>query len=174
METITPTRKEDVRDPRGLAGWPQEKGRDGERTPMQWDATRNAGFSTAAQTWLPVEADYGTKNVATESADPNSLWSWYRALVQLKRENAAVHSGETVFLDHDAQHALVWVRRQAGGPGVPVPGVIVACNMSAEPVTLDVEMGEVIMRSSGAAPRSAKGRLVLAPFETVVGSLAGK
>jgi alpha-glucosidase len=63
METVTPTRREDVRDPRGLAGWPKEKGRDGERTPMQWDAGKNAGFSVAEKTWLPVEGDSAVKNV---------------------------------------------------------------------------------------------------------------
>ncbi len=39
MKTTPPTRKEDVKDPVGLTGWPKDKGRDGERTPMQWNAT---------------------------------------------------------------------------------------------------------------------------------------
>src|SRR5215471_8065515 len=47
MRTTPPTRKEDVQDPIGKIGWPVEKGRDGERTPMQWDTTKGAGFSTA-------------------------------------------------------------------------------------------------------------------------------
>ena len=47
MMTTPPTRKEDVKDPIGITGWPLEKGRDGERTPMQWDASANAGFSNA-------------------------------------------------------------------------------------------------------------------------------
>ncbi len=54
MVTTTPTRIEDVRDPEGITGWPKQKGRDGERTPMQWDTSKNAGFSTSATTWLPV------------------------------------------------------------------------------------------------------------------------
>ena len=54
MMTSTPTRVEDVKDPIGKTGWPKEKGRDGERTPMQWDASApQAGFSTSATTWLP-------------------------------------------------------------------------------------------------------------------------
>src|SRR5437588_5999851 len=47
MTTTEPKRKEDVKDPIGKLGWPKEKGRDGERTPMQWDDTTNAGFSAA-------------------------------------------------------------------------------------------------------------------------------
>ena len=71
MRTTTPTRVEDVKDPIGKTGWPKEKGRDGERTPMQWDATPpQAGFSTSATTWLPVASNYKTVNVQTELADP--------------------------------------------------------------------------------------------------------
>src|SRR5208283_113496 len=53
MTTTTPTRREDVKDPIGITGWPKEKGRDGERTPMQWDASDKAGFTTG-DPWLPV------------------------------------------------------------------------------------------------------------------------
>ena len=45
MENNDPTRKEDVKDPLGQVGWPQNKGRDGERTPMQWNRSPNAGFT---------------------------------------------------------------------------------------------------------------------------------
>jgi len=62
MENNDPVRKEDVKDPIGIAGWPAEKGRDGERTPMQWNDSSNAGFSQAAP-WLPVPASYKTHNV---------------------------------------------------------------------------------------------------------------
>ena len=65
MKTTPPTRKEDVKDPIGRRGWPKEKGRDGERTPMQWDASANGGFSTAAP-WLPVPETAKTHNVADE------------------------------------------------------------------------------------------------------------
>ncbi len=57
MENNDPTRREDVKDPIGRTGWPQEKGRDGERTPMQWNAKPNAGFSKKAP-WLPVPPSY--------------------------------------------------------------------------------------------------------------------
>ena len=57
MENNDPKRKEDVKDPIGRTGWPQEKGRDGERTPMQWDAAPNAGFSKKTP-WLPVPPSY--------------------------------------------------------------------------------------------------------------------
>ena len=63
MKNNEPTRKEDVKDPIGQLGWPTEKGRDGERTPMQWNDSPNAGF-TQGIPWLPVPVSYQTHNVA--------------------------------------------------------------------------------------------------------------
>src|SRR6202171_2709260 len=63
MQNNDPKRKEDVKDPIGVRGWPKEKGRDGERTPMQWDAGAQAGFSSNPKTWLPVTSNYRTVNV---------------------------------------------------------------------------------------------------------------
>ena len=95
-----------MRDPIGITGWPKEKGRDGERTPMQWDASNaQAGFSTNPRTWLPVTPDYRTVNVQSEPADPESLLNWYRRLIALRRSNAALRSGRTVMLDRDQSAA---------------------------------------------------------------------
>ena len=85
MKTTPPTRKEDVKDPIGRTGWPQEKGRDGERTPMQWDSSDNAGFSTGTP-WLPVPATYKTHNVADEARR-----SKFRAGVLQEGAQAAPH-----------------------------------------------------------------------------------
>src|SRR6185437_4244411 len=65
MKTTPPERKEDVKDPVGRRYWPFFKGRDGERTPMQWDDSPNAGFTTGTP-WLPVPPTYKTVNVKTE------------------------------------------------------------------------------------------------------------
>jgi len=56
MENNDPESKDDVQDPIGKLGWPLEKGRDGERTPMQWNEGQNAGFSKA-KPWLPVPGE---------------------------------------------------------------------------------------------------------------------
>src|SRR6202050_2037816 len=89
MENNDPTRKEDVKDPIGRVGWPQEKGRDGERTPMQWDDSPNAGFSQTTP-WLPVPASYKTHNVASELQDPNSILQFYRHLLALRHQEHAL------------------------------------------------------------------------------------
>ena len=58
MKTTPPERKEDVKDPVGVTGWPAYKGRDGERTPMQWDDSSEAGFTKSSSPWLPVPPTY--------------------------------------------------------------------------------------------------------------------
>ena len=93
MVTSTPTRKEDVKDPIGITGWPKEKGRDGERTPMQWTPGPQAGFSANPHTWLPIPPSYKSTNVQTEQSEPNSQLAWFEALITLRRSNPALHDG---------------------------------------------------------------------------------
>ncbi|WP_317890938.1 glycoside hydrolase family 13 protein [Granulicella arctica] len=120
MVTSTPTRKEDVQDPIGITGWPKEKGRDGERTPMQWDASVDAGFSTAAKTWLPVAADYKTVNVKVEEGEPNSLLNWHKKLIALRRDNSALRDGSMTMLDESNNSVLSFVRKGPAGSVVTV------------------------------------------------------
>ncbi len=67
-------------------------GRDPERSPMQWDSTHHAGFSTATP-WLPVASDFNRFNVAIESQEPDSVLALYRRLIALRAEKPALHSG---------------------------------------------------------------------------------
>src|SRR5437660_9301381 len=93
MENNDPKSKDDVKDPIGKLGWPKEKGRDGERTPMQWDDTANAGFSRS-NPWLPVPPSYKTHNVATELKDPNSILSFYKQVLALRHTSHALLDGQ--------------------------------------------------------------------------------
>ena len=111
QRTATPQRVEDVRDPMGIRGWPEEKGRDGERTPMQWDASNaQAGFSTNPRTWLPVPPGYQQLNVQSELADPDSLLNWHRHLIAMRSSYAALRSGRMVMLDPDNADVLSYAR----------------------------------------------------------------
>ena len=144
QRTATPRRVEDVRDPIGLRGWPREKGRDGERTPMPWDASSaQAGFSSNPHTWLPVTADYRTVNVQTEAADPSSLLNWYRRLIALRRSNRALRSGRTVMLDRTNPSVLSYAR--VGDDGETV---IVSLNMSPQPQKVSLGLAQAGVRGS--------------------------
>ena len=135
MTTTTPARKEDVKDPIGITGWPKEKGRDGERTPMQWNAGPQAGFSTNPHTWLPVAPNYKTVNVAVESKEPDSQLDWFKKLIELRRTNPALHSGAMVMLDTANTSVLSYERKTASGAVV-----VVAMNFTGQPETVSLDV----------------------------------
>jgi alpha-glucosidase len=127
MRTNTPARKEDVQDPIGKIGWPKEKGRDGERTPMQWNESKDAGFSTADKTWLPIPPSYKQVNVADEERDPGSVLSFYRAMLHLRHENAIFRDGDYKPLNAQNPDVLSFLRTSKEG------AVLVAINYSNAP-----------------------------------------
>jgi alpha-glucosidase len=135
MHTTTPTRKEDVKDPIGISGWPEEKGRDGERTPMQWNAGPQAGFSTNPHTWLPIPPSYKTINVAVESKEPDSELEWFKRVIALRRDTPALHSGAMTMLDKANPDVLSFVRSTGSGAAV-----VVAMNFTAEPKTVTLDL----------------------------------
>ena len=173
METTPPTRKEDVKDPIGITGWPREKGRDGERTPMQWDASANAGFTTAGATpWLPVPPSAATINVEAEKGDPNSLLAWYRSLIRLKKTNPAFAHGENAMLDTGNTKVLSWLRQAVGAPAV-----VVSVNFTAEPQTVSLAVAgasgkiKTLLKTPGAADPVSLNAVRLGPYEVYIGEV---
>jgi len=124
MENNDPKSKDEVQDPIGKLGWPLEKGRDGERTPMQWTDGQNAGFSKA-KPWLPVPASSKSHNVASEMKDPNSVLSFYRQLLALRHKEPALLEGDYLALNQSDPSVLTYVRRYKD------EAILVALNMSA-------------------------------------------
>jgi alpha-glucosidase len=175
MATTPPTRKEDVKDPIGITGWPKEKGRDGERTPMQWDADKDAGFSTAAKTWLPIPPSYTSVNVAAEEKDPNSLLHWYEQLIALKKSDPALHAGDEIMLNTGDQHVLSWLRKSPDGEAV-----IVACNFTAEPQTVSFDLSKqglhrfhvkTVLKTPGAPDPLSLDLVQLGPYGVYIGKV---
>ncbi len=126
MVNTDPKRKEDVKDPVGRTGWPVNKGRDGERTPMQWDTSKNAGFTTGDTPWLPVPDSYKTRNVATESQDPNSVLSFYKKVLSLRHTNEQLLEGSYQSITDDP-NVIAYLRSYKD------KAVLVVLNMSPTP-----------------------------------------
>jgi alpha-glucosidase len=168
MKTSTPTSVDQVKDPIGIKGWPTIKGRDGERTPMQWDAGPDAGFSTAAKTWLPLADNYRSVNVATEQDDPGSLLAWYKRLLALRKGNAVLRDGETEVLPVQ-DNVLAYVR------SAPKLRVLVLSNFSANAVDYRLPAGRSaqppLLVSEGAHAASATV-VHLPAFSVWVGPIA--
>jgi alpha-glucosidase len=83
----------DLRDPFGIAYWPEFRGRDGSRTPMPWHETKvNGGFSEA-KPWLPMPDAHLPMSVDTQERDSGSVLNDWRGLLRFRRENAVLRHG---------------------------------------------------------------------------------
>lgn len=160
MVNHDPARLEDVLDPVGRKGWPKEKGRDGERTPMQWDGSANAGFNAGARPWLPVGGDYRTRNVAVQTEDAGSVLNWYRKLIALRRTHPAM-AGDFITVDRANAAVFAYQRRSAQG------NVLVLLNFSDKPAKVTLANAQVARVTRALAANGAReggDGVVLQPF----------
>jgi alpha-glucosidase len=170
MKTTPPTRKEDVKDPIGRTGWPKEKGRDGERTPMQWDESGNAGFSKTAP-WLPVPATAKTHNVADESKDPESVLMFYKKVLKLRHTNKALLDGTYTPLNENDQNVLSYLRTYKD------QAVLVALNMSGAERKVNFELSKTGFSSAKSLAATGKASVngsvvTLEPYGVFIGQLS--
>ena len=176
MVTTPPTRKEDVKDPIGITGWPKEKGRDGERTPMQWDAGPNAGFTKEGVTpWLPIPPSYKTINVQTQVMDFNSMLNWYKQLIEFKKSDAALSQGDQIMLNTSDNNVLSWLRKGPNGEAV-----VVACNFTAQPQKVSFDLSsqgitsknaKTLMKTPGASDPASLDAVQLPAFGVYIGKV---
>ena len=127
-----------IQDPQGI-NLGAHRTRDVARTPMQWDASEYAGFSTV-EPWLPVSADYQSRNVAVMSEQPQSIYNFYRELFWMRHNSPALHGGTYRPLDVEGN---VYVYERENGDDHK----LVALNFSGDPCTI--------------APMEGMGRVVL-------------
>jgi len=109
MRDISVNRSE-IQDPVGKHYWPLPVGRDGCRSPMQWNAEVNAGFTTG-KPWLKVHPEYTNRNVEAQQAEPGSLLSFYKSLLRLRRNHSALREGMFIPLNHSPQRVLAYLRQ---------------------------------------------------------------
>ena len=133
--------------------------RDNARTPMQWDASANAGFSTATP-WLPVHDDYAQVNVEAESADPDSPLSWYRKLAALRNEREELVAGSYEELMSTDEQVYAYRRQGEGGAAV------VLANLSGEEASYDAALVADMKLLAGTHGSTEPG--TLRPLEAVV------
>jgi alpha-glucosidase len=171
MENNDPKRPEDVKDSQGRLGWPKEKGRDGERTPMQWSDSVNAGFSSATP-WLPVDERYKTYNVETEKKDPQSILNYYRRLLEMRHTDRALLDGKYVALNEDDPNVLSYLRSYKGR------SVLVVLNMSDAPQKVSLALkgipgksGKTLLSSFAAPERMNVSEISVEPFGAWIAEL---
>ncbi len=176
MVTTPPKTKAQVQDPVGKTGWPKNKGRDGERTPMQWDSGKDAGFSTAAKTWLPIPPSYKTVNVQVESGQTDSLLHWYNQLIQMRKNDPALHDGQNIMVNTSDPNVLSYLRKNPGQG----PSVLVAMNFTNKSQTVSYSLqaqgiqgnsATALLEDGGMASNIDLGHVVLPPFAIFIGQV---
>ena len=177
METTEPKTLEEVRDPVGRRYWPGYKGRDGERTPMQWTSNVNGGFTTGTP-WLKVPPSARERNVEAALADPSSILNFYKRLIHLRRGSPALLDGDYMSLGNDP-HIFAYRRHS------PTQTMIIVLNMSGEKRSLhldeaalgDTNTSRLRVRLGNLRPDWQvidEGEVSLAPYEAVVLEVAAK
>ena len=130
-------------------------GRDNARTPMQWSAEREGGF-TSGTPWLGVNKNYVNLNVAAQEKDPDSVLHWYRRLIALRKENDALRCGSFEVLELGKQ---VFSFRRSDG----ADRIVTVVNFSGKPAKSDCR-GAVLLDNCG--KNYFDGRL--APWQALV------
>jgi oligo-1,6-glucosidase len=139
------------------------RGRDNARTPMQWDASPRAGFTTGTP-WLPVNPNHTEINAAAAVADPDSVYHHYRRLIELRHTEPVVVDGDFTMLLPDDERLYAFTRRLGGTE------LLVIGNFSADTVKAEIDdaaawaAAELLLTNAGTPPDD----LTLEPWQAVV------
>ena len=106
------------------------KGRDNARTPMQWTAGRNAGF-TEGTPWMPVNPNHTFINAESQVGDPDSVFHFYKKLIALRKQYPVIVHGDFTLLMPEDEQVFAYTREYEGKT------LLVACNFSGEEAALD-------------------------------------
>ncbi|KAI8683949.1 Glycoside hydrolase family 13 [Fusarium keratoplasticum] len=143
----------------------QLKSRDNARTPMQWDATPNAGFTAAEVTpWMRVNDNYRDINAASQTSDPDSVYHCWRRVLEKRKEHVDIFVyGDFQLVDEAHEKVFAYSRKADNGDAA-----LVVCNFAAETVswTLPAKAREVLISPTGRTLEELNGREIqLAPCE---------
>jgi alpha-glucosidase len=160
-------KRNEIMDPPGKRFWPFYKGRDGYRSPMQWDNTAHAGFSSA-KPWLPVHPSYRFRNVESQQEEPDSILNFTQEVIELRQEKLALQRGDFTLLTTQPKDTLAYLRH------TPEQTLLVALNFKDRPAVVEnVPDGNwnthiSTDRDSGARVVVQAGVLQLAPNEVLI------
>ena len=142
--------------------------RDQARTPVQWDASANAGFTTGTP-WIAVNPDYPEVNASAQAGQPGSVFEHYRKLIELRHTDPVVTDGDFELLLPD--HPAIWAFLRRG----PDAELLIAANFSADvtaaALPLDPEWADaavVLANLPGTGPLQPPPDLKLRPWESVI------
>ncbi len=154
---------ERLRDPEAIAFWPAGIGRDGARTPMPWAREAHmAGFTSAADAWLPLDPRHRARAVNVQESDEGSVLAFTREALSLRRTNSALREGD--FIPLEAPGELLAFERRAPGARMlclfnlgPDPA---AFHLADQPKTIALVVGDVSIAALSVSLAAYAGILV--------------
>ena len=140
--------------------------RDQARTPMQWDGSPGAGFTTGTP-WLAINPDHVAVNAAAQRRDPDSVYHHHRRLIALRHDDPVVTEGDFELLLPDHPSVWAFVRRSRHGR------LAVAANCTSVPVTVDLGLGPTwqpatVVLANLPDPGGLSDNVTLRPWESIV------
>lgn len=142
-------------------------GRDPVRTPMQWDASLNAGFTTG-EPWLPLEDLYTKRNVESQRSDPYSMLSLYKSLLTLRSGNDALREGDYETIDSANEYIYVFTRTKESNK------MLILINFSSDEqiVSLPFDRAEIVIASTRRSHAKITFPFTMQPNEACIFSLS--
>jgi oligo-1,6-glucosidase len=110
-----------------------KSGRDHARTPMQWTADKQGGFTTADKSWLAINPNYKTINVKSELQDPHSIFNFYKQLLAIRKGNDDLIYGDYTDIAPADPNVFAYTRKGKNNT------YLVVLNMSGQPVTFNTD-----------------------------------
>ncbi|HEV7951581.1 MAG TPA: alpha-glucosidase C-terminal domain-containing protein, partial [Glaciihabitans sp.] len=147
-------------DPAEILAALQIRSRDNARTPVQWDASANAGFTTG-EPWIAVNPNYRDINVAADRASERSIFRYYQRLIELRHSMPVVALGDFQLLEPEHPHLYAFTRTLAEET------LLIVANVSNDPLLVDLiadrDPAEIIIGNYSQADAT-----VLGPWEARV------
>ena len=140
------------------------KGRDNARTPMQWDNSENAGFTTG-EPWLSVNENYEVINAKQCLEDENSIFHHYKKLINIRKHNDTIIYGDYTLLCEDDNNIFAYVRELNGDK------ILVVCNFYDKEVNFNFEEDfnhSEILLSNYKDSSTLLENLALRPYEAIM------
>lgn len=143
------------------------RGRDNARTPMQWSDAKNAGFTTGDSTWLKVNPNYKTINVASEEKDTDSILNYYKKMISIRKANSAFVYGTVNVIDFNNDKVYAYTRAYEGKE------FLIICNFRGvdtifDTQIADLEKGKMLIHNYSTDPVIDGSKISLKPFEAIV------
>ncbi len=143
-----------------------QKSRDNSRTPMQWDNSKNAGFTTGTP-WIGIPDNYRKINAEAALNDENSIFYHYKKLINLRKNEELMVIGK--YEDIDLENEKVYAYRRVGDNGE----LVIISNFYENPVEFDVKglnlnNAEVLLSNYKTEPEISEEKIFLKPYEAVI------